>query len=91
MDRMANNVAPRVNSSQVDNEKNAYSYQIETLKDDLEEIQENFYRSQRDLREKSRLYDLLCRDFKKLRDRYTYLEESIRQRDNLIEVSNTYI
>ncbi|XP_015789500.1 leucine-rich repeat flightless-interacting protein 2 isoform X1 [Tetranychus urticae] len=74
-----------ITNSQLDNEKNTYSYQVELLKDDLEELQENYYRLQRELKEKSRVYDLLSRDYKELKDRHKYLEECIKQRDSLIE------
>lgn len=33
------------------------------------------------------VYDLLSRDYKELKDRHKYLEECIKQRDSLIEVS----
>lgn len=44
-----------INIAQLDNEKQSFVYQIESFKDDLEELEENYLRVQRDLKEKSRV------------------------------------
>jgi len=62
-----------------------YCYQIEALKDDLEEIEEAQSRLTRDYKEKSRTHDLLSRDYKKLQEDHQMLQEMLAQRERLIE------
>jgi hypothetical protein len=44
-----------INNAQLDNEKQSFSYQVELYKDDIEELEENFIRVQKDYKEKSRV------------------------------------
>ncbi|GIY38323.1 leucine-rich repeat flightless-interacting protein 2 [Caerostris darwini] len=74
-----------ISNAQLDNEKSAYIYQVETLKDEIEEMQENLHQSQSEYREKKRLYDQLMRDFKNLQQENECLLHSLKQRDQLIQ------
>lgn len=49
-----------INNPQLDNEKQSYLYQIEKLKDDFEELEENYCRLQRDFKDKSRVSPANC-------------------------------
>lgn len=69
----------------LDNERTALAYHVDTLKDDMEEMTEKFLQVQRDHREKSRALDQLQRDLRKLQEENTMLQEGVRQRDQLIE------
>ncbi|KFM72422.1 Leucine-rich repeat flightless-interacting protein 2, partial [Stegodyphus mimosarum] len=74
-----------INNAQLDNEKSAYIYQVETLKDEIEEMQENLNQIQKEYREKKRVYDLLTRDFKSVKQENECLLQSLKQRDQLIQ------
>lgn len=74
-----------ISNAQLDNEKSAYIYQVETLKDEIEEMQENLNQSQKEYREKKRVYDQLMRDFKNLQQENECLLHSLKQRDQLIK------
>lgn len=74
-----------INNAQLDNEKQSYSYQVELLRDEIEELEENYIRVQKDFKEKSRTYDQLNRDFKKLQQECDYIRECLKQREDLIE------
>ncbi|XP_054713855.1 leucine-rich repeat flightless-interacting protein 2-like [Uloborus diversus] len=74
-----------ISNAQLDNEKSAYIYQVETLKDEIEEMQENLTQIQREYRENKRVYDQLTRDFKSLKEENECLLQSLKQRDDLIK------
>ena len=42
-------------NTKFENEKKNFSSQVESLKDDYEEVEENFYRLQRDFEEKTKV------------------------------------
>ncbi|XP_042896397.1 leucine-rich repeat flightless-interacting protein 2 [Parasteatoda tepidariorum] len=74
-----------ISNAQLDNEKSAYIYSVETLKDEIEEMTENLNESRKETREKKRLYDQLKRDFENLKEENECLLYNLKQRDQLIE------
>ncbi|XP_054165867.1 leucine-rich repeat flightless-interacting protein 2-like [Oppia nitens] len=74
-----------VNNAQLDNEKQSFAYQVDIFKDDIEEMTENLVRLQKDYRDKSRSFELMNRDFKKLQKDCDYYKQCLKQRDYLIE------
>ncbi|KAF8792291.1 Leucine-rich repeat flightless-interacting like protein [Argiope bruennichi] len=73
-----------VTAAQLDNEKTTLSYQVDTLKDELEELEESNLLVQKDYKTVSRNYELLNNDFKDLKKQSELLKECIRMRDELI-------
>lgn len=45
-----------ISNAQLDNEKHSYSYQVELYKDDIEELEENYLRIQKDFKDKSKVF-----------------------------------
>ncbi|KAH7965469.1 hypothetical protein HPB49_008238 [Dermacentor silvarum] len=76
-----------ISNAQLDNERTALAYHVDTLKDDMEELTEKFLHVQKDHRDKSRALDQLQRDLRKLQEENALLQEGIRQRDELIEAN----
>ncbi|XP_076326959.1 leucine-rich repeat flightless-interacting protein 2-like isoform X3 [Tachypleus tridentatus] len=74
-----------VSNAQLDNEKSSLSYNVETLKDELEEMEENLAQIRKDYKEKSRVYDQLVRDSKEIKEEIVFLKENLRRKDDLIE------
>lgn len=74
-----------ISNAQLDNEKSAYIYQVETLKDEIEEMQENLTQIQQEYREKKRVYDQLLRDFNDLKQENSCIVHNLKQRDQLIK------
>ncbi|XP_070566788.1 leucine-rich repeat flightless-interacting protein 2-like isoform X4 [Ptychodera flava] len=72
-------------NAQLDNEKSAYIYQVDTLKDVLEEQEELMQELQREAREKHRDLEFKKRANSKLEYDITIYKEMIKQRDQLIE------
>ncbi|XP_035220952.1 leucine-rich repeat flightless-interacting protein 2-like isoform X2 [Stegodyphus dumicola] len=73
-----------ITTAQLDNEKTTLSYQVDTLKDELQELEELYLLIQKDYKNVSRSHDLLNRDFKDLTSQNDLLKECIRLRDELI-------
>ncbi|GFQ75083.1 leucine-rich repeat flightless-interacting protein 2 [Trichonephila clavata] len=73
-----------ITTAQLDNEKTTLSYQVDTLKDELEELEELNLSVQKDYKSVSRSYELMSRDFKDLSRQTELLKECIRLRDELI-------
>ncbi|GIY43916.1 leucine-rich repeat flightless-interacting protein 2 [Caerostris darwini] len=73
-----------ITTAQLDNEKTTLSYQVDTLKDELEELEELNLLVQKDYKSVSRSYELMSQDFKDLKRQTELLKECIRLRDELI-------
>lgn len=73
-----------ITTAQLDNEKTTLSYQVDTLKDELEELEELNLSVQKDYKSVSRSYELMSRDFKDLSRQTELLKECIKLRDELI-------
>lgn len=81
-----------ISNAQLDNEKSAYIYQVETLKDEIEEMEENLTQVQKDYREKKRvccfyLYNqsiILHNQFRSLQN--YYYSNKIRKKISLFKL-----
>lgn len=74
-----------ISNAQLDNEKSSLTYNVDTLKDEIQEMEENYIQAQKDYKEKSRACDQLNRYFKEMKEEIEFLKESLKQRDELIE------
>ncbi|XP_077861650.1 leucine-rich repeat flightless-interacting protein 2-like isoform X3 [Saccoglossus kowalevskii] len=72
-------------NAQLDNQKAALIYQVDTLKDVLEEQEECMQELQREAREKHRDLELCKREKMKLTYDVSVCKEMLKQRDDLIE------
>ena len=73
-----------LSNDQLDKEKQIHSYQIEALKDDIQELQENYHRIQKDHRELNSNHNLLVRDHKELKNDLKFKQELISSLEKLI-------
>lgn len=71
-------------NAQLDNDKMAQTYQLELLKDRLEELEEEHAQLKREHREKCREHDQLKRLCAKLKDDLTVTKYELDERDRLI-------
>lgn len=74
-------------NAQLDNEKSSYAYQVDLLKDKLEELEESSATLRRELREKNREADQLKRVSQRLKDDLDLCKAQLLERDTLIQVS----
>ena len=71
-------------NAQMDNERASQAYQIQLLKDKLEDIEEARAQLNREHREKCRDFELLKRANAKLQEEYKLIEGQLNERDSLI-------
>lgn len=74
-------------NAQLDNEKSSYSYQVDLLKDKLEELEETTAQLRRELREKNRDIEQLKRVSQRLKEDLDICTAQLLERDTLIQVS----
>ncbi|XP_039296485.1 leucine-rich repeat flightless-interacting protein 2 isoform X2 [Nilaparvata lugens] len=72
-------------NAQLDNEKAAAAYQVELLKDRLEEMDENHSQLNREHRDKCRQFEALKRAAAKLQEDLEFTRAQLEDRDRLIE------
>lgn len=73
-------------NAQLDNEKSSYAYQVDLLKDKLEELEETVAQLRRELREKNRESEQLKRINQRLKDELDICHAQLIERDTLIQV-----
>jgi hypothetical protein len=73
-----------ITNAQLDNERSSQAYQIDLLKDKLEEMEESYAQLQREYRDKSRAHDNLKRNNDKLNDDLKMVQGQLNERDQLI-------
>lgn len=73
-----------ITNAQLDNERASQTYQIDLLKDKLEEMEENYAQLQREHRDKTRAHDALKRQNDKLTDEQKLVQGQLNERDQLI-------
>ncbi|KAG7262815.1 hypothetical protein CRUP_018539 [Coryphaenoides rupestris] len=76
-----------VSNAQLDNDKANLIYQVDTLKDVIEEMEEQSSEMRRELEDKSKELERQKHTFTVLHHKHEELKEGIRQRDELIEGS----
>lgn len=74
-------------NAQLDNEKSSYVYQVDLLKDKVEELQETNVQLRRELREKNRDFEQSKRVTQKLKEDLGICKAQLLERDTLIQVS----
>ncbi|KAG5683646.1 hypothetical protein PVAND_012917 [Polypedilum vanderplanki] len=73
-----------ITNAQLDNERSSQAYQIDLLKDKLEEMEETYAQLQREHREKTRAHDALKRQNAKLAEELKLVQGQLNERDTLI-------
>lgn len=73
-------------NAQLDNEKSSYAYQVDLLKDKLEELEETTTQLRRELREKNRDVEQLKRVSQRLKEDLDICRAQLLERDTLIQV-----
>lgn len=71
-------------NAQLDNERASQTYQIQLLKDKLEEMEESYAQLQREFRDKSRDCNALKRNLDKLSEELKLVQGQLTERDKLI-------
>ncbi|XP_077585638.1 leucine-rich repeat flightless-interacting protein 2 isoform X6 [Stigmatopora nigra] len=80
-----------VSNAQLDNDKGNLIYQVDTLKDVIEEMEEQMSEMKRELQEKSKELERQKHTCTVLQHKQEELKEGIRQRDELIETHGLVI
>ncbi|KOX75585.1 Leucine-rich repeat flightless-interacting protein 2 [Melipona quadrifasciata] len=78
-------------NAQLDNEKSSYAYQVDLLKDKLEELEETVAQLRRELREKNRESEQLKRLSQTLKDELDVCHAQLVERDTLIHENGLVI
>ncbi|KYM94675.1 Leucine-rich repeat flightless-interacting protein 2 [Cyphomyrmex costatus] len=73
-------------NAQLDNEKSSYAYQVDLLKDKLEELEETTTQLRRELREKNRDVEQLKRVSQRLKEDLDICRAQLLERDTLIQL-----
>jgi len=73
-------------NAQLDNEKSSYVYQVDLLKDKLEELEETTAQLRRELREKNRDVEQIKRVSQRLKEDLSICRAQLLERDTLIQV-----
>lgn len=71
-------------NAQLDNERASHTYQIQLLKDKLDEMDESYAQLQREFRDKSRDHDALRRANDKFKEDLRLVQGQLNERDQLI-------
>nr|CAD7426161.1 unnamed protein product [Timema monikensis] len=74
-----------IQNAQLDNEKASLTYQVELLKDRLEDLEESHSQLQREHRDKCREHDQLKRASAKLKEDMEWYKAQLEERDRLIQ------
>ncbi|XP_037638170.1 leucine-rich repeat flightless-interacting protein 2 isoform X7 [Sebastes umbrosus] len=80
-----------VSNAQLDNDKGNFIYQVDTLKDVIEEMEEQMAEMKRELEDKSKELERQKHTCTVLQHKQEELKEGIRQRDELIETHGLVI
>lgn len=75
-----------VQNAQLDNEKSALTYQVELLKDKIEDLEESLSLLQKEHRDKCRDFENLKRLSNQVKDELEYYKSQLQERDELIKV-----
>ncbi|XP_078041627.1 leucine-rich repeat flightless-interacting protein 2 isoform X5 [Augochlora pura] len=78
-------------NAQLDNEKSSYAYQVDLLKDKLEELEETVAQLRRELREKNRESEQLKRISQRLKEDLDICHAQLIERDTLIQENGLVI
>ncbi|XP_033219005.1 leucine-rich repeat flightless-interacting protein 2 isoform X1 [Belonocnema kinseyi] len=78
-------------NAQLDNEKSSYAYQVDLLKDKLEELEETAAQLRRELREKNREAEQLKRISQRLKEDLDMCRAQLLERDTLIQENGLVI
>lgn len=78
-------------NAQLDNEKSSYAYQVDLLKDKLEELEETSAQLRRELREKNRDVEQLKRVSQRLKEDLDICGAQLLERDTLIQENGLVI
>ncbi|XP_043268274.1 leucine-rich repeat flightless-interacting protein 2 isoform X4 [Venturia canescens] len=78
-------------NAQLDNEKSSYAYQVDLLKDKLEELDETTAQLRRELREKNREAEQLKRVSQRLKEDFDVCRAQLLERDTLIQENGLVI